>query len=122
MLPAQKVMEVLDLVIIFRKDLFSRRAASKGPIFPLDRQKDRSLVCFNVNGAKVWNAKNSHDNLIRHLVDSPCYHLVMSTRKDHTSQDVLPTLSRQDPTKAGGVTVRRLSLSCLQSLVLTAWV
>jgi len=77
----------LDLVVISGKALFSTRAASKGHLFPFERQNDRSFLCFDVDEAKVWKAKKSRDKLIRHLVGPPCCHLAMSTRKNYTSPD-----------------------------------
>ena len=97
MLPPQKVPDLLDLVVIPGKALFSTRAALKGHLFPFERQNDRSFLCFDVDEAKVWKAKKSREKLIRHLVGSPCCHLSMNTRKmiPHL-MFFLPTLSRCD--------------------------
>ena len=65
----------------FVEESFSTRAGSKGHLFSLERQSDRSFLCFDVDEAKVWKAKKSRDKLIRHLVGSPCCHLSMNTRK-----------------------------------------
>ena len=77
----------MEPVVITGKARFSTRATSEGHLFSLERQNDRSFVCFNVDEAKVWKTKKSRDKLLRHLVGPPCCHLAMSTRKNHTSPD-----------------------------------
>ena len=81
-LPPQKVTDLLDLVVISGKGLFSTRSTSEGHLFSLERQNDRSFLCFDVDEAKVWKAKKSRDKLCLHLVSPPCCHLAMSTRKN----------------------------------------
>ncbi len=87
MLAPQKVTDLLDLVVISGKALFSTKASPEGHLFPLERQNDRSFLRFDVDEAKAWKAKKSRDKPIKHLVGPPCCHLAMSTRKNYTSSD-----------------------------------